>query len=130
MIGRKCSKKYDLGNPDVEGGKIVGPRKDCGMELKFKNLPKDFAGGAVLLFFSTPFFFVVVLNWHLLLLSILAVSVAVIVVWLLVKYVGGYVSIDSIETNKKPNRIHSFLGWTAGFMFSMVWSFFIIDVFR
>lgn len=128
MICEKCNKQFKSEIPISESRKMIGLCRSCGTRLKYDDIPEGFVGGALMLFVSTPLFFISLLNWKFLVSSIAIVGVASFSVLILTKKYGGYLVTESIAEYRKGNLRLAFLGGLAGFLFSLLWCFLAMEL--
>ena len=107
---------------------MIGLCKDCGTRLKFDDIPEGFASGAIMMFVSTPIFFISIFNWMFLVSSVFVMGFAILGVWLLTRKIGGYIVAESVSEYKKSNIGLAFMAGLAGFMFSLLWCFLALEV--
>lgn len=105
----------------AEAGTMIGLCGKCGKRLKYEEIPKGFATGAVMAFFSTPLFFLSFLAWPHFLLSLSVVGSAILIVWLFTRRLGGYVQVKSLAEYKKKNIGLVVCFGIAGASFSFCW---------
>lgn len=108
---------------------MIGLCRECGKRLKYDDIPEGFVGGAFSACFGTSFFIIYIFNWIYIPVLLSGVGAASFLVWFLTKKYGGYLVTESIEEYKKGNIFLSFLGWSLGAAFGLMWAIGVIQLF-